>query len=121
MRELHTVAHHLTSKEGAFTEVRLAMYRNRLGQFRINASSMRFAASCLSNVAISAHNRRRSALCTPRRRPTNHGRSHPKKRASSWQQTLKITWTHPVSVVGRLTNLVCAAKPQRLNTSGWET
>ena len=34
---------------------------------------------------------------------------------------LKMTLTRPVSVVGRLTNLVCAAQPQRLNTSGWET
>ena len=45
MRELHTVAHHLTSKEGALTEVRLHGHvQPSLGKFSIKAWSMRFAA-----------------------------------------------------------------------------
>ena len=105
----------------------MAVYSDRLAKFRIKAWS-RFAVRCPFNATASPYNRRRSTLCRtvqrsmdPWHRPTNHGRSHPQNAHPSWQPALKITRTHPVSVIGRLTNLVCAAKPQRLNTSGCET
>ena len=97
MRELHTVAHHLTSKEGALTEARLHRHvQQSLGKFPIKAWSMPFEASCPFNATTSSYNRRRTALCKTVQ-PSN-GVVPPtmvglisKKRASSWQQALKIT------------------------------